>query len=137
MSEEYKTIYGVLEKANELKQPKRRIQFLKDNESFGLITIFQGNFKKEIDFHMTEGAPPFKENNDTPKLENKLFNFGPCFQQGSNVHQWAREGEFIKILQNVNKKDAEVIVAMKDKTLTDIFPNITKEIVEKAWPKLL
>ncbi len=71
------------------------------------------------------------------KLENKLFNFGPCFQQGSNVHQWAREGEFIKILQNVNKKDAEVIVAMKDKTLTDIFPNITKEIVEKAWPKLL
>ena len=34
-------------------------------------------------------------------------------------------------------KDAEIIIAMKDKKLSEMFPKITYETVKQLWPQLL
>lgn len=141
MSEEIKkevevtTLYSILKKANDFKQEKRRLDYLKSNERFELITVLQGNFNKKINFKFPEGAPPYKPKEDPVELDKKHFNFAPCVNFQS--HQWERESKFINILQSVDAKDAEIIIAMKDKKLSEMFPKITYETVKQLWPQLL
>ena len=46
-----------------------------------------------------------------------------------------RESMFITILQQLHPKEAEILVLVKDKLLTDKY-NITKEIVAEAYPDI-
>jgi len=128
------TIYEILEKANNYKQPVRRVKYLKDNNSLVLRTILHGNFSKNVNFKMPQGAPPYTPNEDAVHDDKEyerlrqLFNF--------KEHQWAREKRFSELLGAIPAKDAEIIVAMKDGKITELFPNITEEIFNKIWPNL-
>ena len=53
------------------------------------------------------------------------------------LHHWKREKIFIDMLQSVPHKDAPLLIAMKDKKLTEIFPTINKELVQEVWPELV
>jgi hypothetical protein len=39
--------------------------------------------------------------------------------------------------EHVSEKDSLVFIAMKDKTLTDLYPSITRELVKEVFPKLI
>lgn len=46
-----------------------------------------------------------------------------------------RENMFITILQQLHPREAEILVLVKDKLLTDKY-DITKEIVAEAYPDI-
>ena len=46
-----------------------------------------------------------------------------------------RESMFITILQQLHPREAEILVLVKDKLLTDKY-DITKEIVAEAYPDI-
>ena len=54
--------FEILDKANAYKVHNKRIEFLsrKENDTFELRTILQGNFDSRIQFDLPAGAPPFK-----------------------------------------------------------------------------
>ena len=50
---------------------------------------------------------------------------------------WTREKYFASILERIDAKDAEIVVAMKDKKLTELFPTVTKDLIKEAIPGLI
>ena len=44
---------------------------------------------------------------------------------------------YIQILEGIHWTEADLVNKAKDKQLEDLYPNITREIVRKAFPTLL
>ena len=130
-----KSLYEILEKVNNFKQHKRKVEFLKNSYGESIRTILMGNFNESINFKMPEGAPPYEPNEEAEHTEEAYDRIPHIMNY--NAHQWAREKILIELLQNVPPNDAKLVVAMKDKKLESIFPNITKEFVNEVWPELI
>ena len=60
------------------------------------------------------------------------------FVKGGNdgMNNMRRESMYINILQGLHPLEAEILVLVKDKKLTDKY-NITREIVEEAYPDIV
>ncbi len=128
------TIYEILEKANNYKQSVRRIKYLKDNNNKVLRSILHANFSESISLKMPAGSPPYEPNEEVEHDEALYANMGRFMP--SAQHQWAREKLFVDFLQSIPAKDAELVIAMKDKKITELFPKITKEVFQEVWPNL-
>ena len=97
-----------------------RVKLLQENESYELKTILQVAFRKDIVFELPEGSPPY-----TPSPNPAGVMSSPIKKQIDvlpllviNNKKWSRvkkEMAFIRLLENVHAKDAEIIIAMKDK----------------------
>jgi hypothetical protein len=44
---------------------------------------------------------------------------------------------FLQILETIHPKDADMILAMKDKKLETLYPGITRDLVKQTWPGLI
>ena len=131
------TLYEKLKKIDELKQHKRKIDQLREIEDFTIRSIFQANYTKGIDFKMPLGAPPYTPNKNGKLLEHEKFNRVIGKMMNFRQRQWEREQHFIDLLNKVHKDDAPIFVAMKDKTITEIFPSLTRDVMAEAYPKFV
>jgi hypothetical protein len=118
-----------------------RIKILLENESYELKTILQGSFRSDIVFDLPEGAPPYKKNTSPPGLSysplKKQIDIVRLLLVGNNSwNKLKKETSFIKFIEQLNEKDAEIIIAMKDKKLTKKYSTITASLVKKAFPSL-
>lgn len=57
-------------------------------------------------------------------------------QNTRNVPKYRLEMQFVQLLESVHPDEAEVVLAVKDKSLQKKYP-VTKDIVKKAFPELL
>ena len=125
------TIHEELKKIDDLKQHKRKVDGLKE---LGYVAkqIVSLNYANHLNWNMPTGAPPYNENEEgsVPKAEDFSRGLSSIFNQKN--HQWAREKVLIDMLQYLNKEDSEILIAVKDKELTKIFPTITEELVKEA-----
>lgn len=134
-------IHDILDKANGYKKDTARIEYLKENDSFELRTIFTAAFNEHVTFSMPEGAPPYQADKTTPgeamsTMKNVCHQF-PRITAGSQLTPVQKEKIFVGMLEGVNQKDALIIIAAKDKKLTDLYPNITREVIALAFPAVL
>ena len=130
-------IYETLEKIDKLKQRKRKVDQLKEAGDFVMLTIIQGAYNKNIKFNMPPGAPPYEINEGAEEKEITKKSLGLMVQMvmDTNMVQWKREKIFTDFLKSINPQDAELVIAMKDKDLTSVFPTINKELAQEAFPK--
>lgn len=97
-----------------------------------LTIIFKYAFDPTQKFLLPEGTPPFKPDAApigmspaTFKQELKrLYVF--CRQDITSLR---RETLFVQLLENIHPSEAEVLLAIKDQSLTKIYKNITHELV--------
>ena len=131
------TIYETLEKIDKLKQHKRKVDQLKDAETFVVLSILQGAYNKNIQFKMPPGSPPFETNEGAEDSEINKNAFGAMINEVMNFkqQQWKREKIFTDFCKTINADDASLLIAMKDKDLTTVFPTITKSLAKEAFPK--
>lgn len=99
------------------------------------------NFSPRVIIDLPSGMPPYNRdevtNNDFQgALVHSIDRIKYCFK-GSNLPKIKKEQIFIEILNSVNPKSADILVFCKDKALHELFPNITKELVEKHYPQLV
>lgn len=135
MSEEIRTLHSVFSKVDKLKQHKRKIDLLKKEEDFAIKSILQGCYLPRVNFKMPEGAPPYKVNEKEVEItESTVRQLSKVFDMSR--HQWDRERIYTQILESVSEDDAKILVAMKDKDMTTLYPTITKELVREAYPNL-
>ena len=136
MSEKISNILQLIEDAD---SEKKKVKILKKNDNFVLRTILQGNFNDNIKFDMPDGMPPLKELDEDTKVINLDDNLMKkiCQSCDKRNHQWKRERSFTECINNLNEEERDIIIAMKDKTISELYPSITYELVKEAYPKIL
>lgn len=132
------TIIEILKLIDEADSEKRKIKLLKKNDNFILRTILQGNFSEQIKFDMPKGSPPLEETKEEEivSLDDEIIK-QICKSCDKRQHQWRREIVFTKAIQNLSEEEKDIIIAMKDKTINELYPSITYELVKEAYPKIL
>jgi hypothetical protein len=129
----------ILKKASEIEKKADKIEWLRRNDSPALRALLKYAFDPKVKFLLPEGAPPYKPNT-LPDLQSVLYSELRklyLFIEGGNdnLKPTRREYLFIQLLENLDKDDAELIAAVKDKKVP--YKGITKKFVEEIYPGLL
>lgn len=132
----------VLEKASKIVKKSDRIAYLQANKSPGLLDILRINYDDTIVSMLPEGAPAYQQD-DAPKgyeysILNKEYKKFKYFFKGPvalAMKPLKRESMFLKLLETLNKEEAELLVAAKDKSLA--IKGITKILIRDAFPNLI
>jgi hypothetical protein len=130
--------YELLEKIGKLRKTEPKIEALRKNDSYILRVVLQGVFDPNVKWLIPPGIPPYTPN-ELVDLEHVLINEAKTilyFIEGFyDIPDMKREMMFIELLEKVDKKDAELLCAIKDKKLP--FPGITIKHVTEAFPGMI
>lgn len=132
--------FEVLDLVGALKTDPERITALRRHQTFELKTLLRGNFDPRLVFDLPEGAPPFRKDNSPAGVNHvaprKLYSRLGYTLKNHPISRQKKEKIFLQILETVNARDSDLIVAMKDKNLQELYPFLTAELVHAAWPDL-
>lgn len=118
------------------------LALLKENVSnASLKMVFGYGFIPKGKWLLPEGTPPYTEDAAPEGMtpgnlwsETKLF---ARFMR-TDLSNAKREQMFIQLLENVHPTEAKLVIAIKDQTITEMYPNITLDKVVDAgffvWP---
>lgn len=133
------SVSEILKKASLIEDENQAINWLRQNNSVALESILRGAFDPAIKWQLPPGAPPYKPN-DLVDQQNRLY--AECrklylFIEGGKpeLKQIRREALFIELLEGVDSEDAKLLLAVKEKTIP--YPNITPDLVRKAFPHII
>lgn len=136
------SISEILERASAGDKVNGKAALLIKYDNPTLRKILKYTFSEKVTFNgLPEGEPPYKPNT-LVDVENVLYAETRrlyLFTDGGNpnLSQLRKEAIFIEMLENVDSRDAKLLVSMKDKKLPEEFKGITKAVVKKAFPDLL
>jgi len=118
------------------------LALLKENVANGsLKAVFGYGFIPKGKWLLPEGTPPYKEDaapeGMTPgNLWSETRSFDRFMMQ--NLPDSKREQMFIQLLENIHPTEAKVVIAIKDQSLSEMYPNITLDKIVDAgffiWP---
>lgn len=122
-----------------------RVAFLQSKQSFAIRTILQCNFASDIVLDLPDGSPPFERDvlpvgNSMGRIDKAVKVLGqlvaPNGTHTSGLSRMKKETRFIQLLESVYEKDADVIIAMKDKALSKMYPALDYTLVKSAFPNI-
>lgn len=142
----YKYPHEVFAQLGELESFHDRVEFLKTYQSFAIRTILQFNFTPSLSLDLPEGNPPFNVDkmpagyslssiDKNIKLLSKIVLY-PGQTPAVGLSKIKKETIFIRLLESVSEKDAEIILAMKEKNLSKLYPIIDLTLTKAAFPTL-
>lgn len=137
-------IYEVLEKAAAAPTRAEKIDVLKKYDSLGLRDILRAAYDDFIEFNLPPGVPEYKSSVSregmTPTTllrQTKMMTYFVKKGAGDKLPAVKRERMFLQVLEGIHPKDAEVLIAVKDKKFSGKYKGITKALVQEVWPKLI
>lgn len=102
------------------------------------------NFRDDIVLELPEGMPPMdlKDMDDSthPDMQGLLsasigrLKYCVNNKEKSHLKKFKKEQIFYEIIATVPIKDAEILCSAKDKSLTEMYPTITRELVGEIFP---
>ena len=97
------------------------------------------NFDSRVVVDLPEGMPPYNRNEADHQdlyapLSTVIKRIALCLKSNTQTTKVKKEFVFIQMLEGINPKEADILVACKDKALHEIYPTITADIVKKAFP---
>lgn len=132
-------MYEFLLKVSKLKRTAEKVGSLRNNDTVALRIILQAAFDPSVEFLLPEGTPPYKPNElvDQQHVLHKEADKIRYFVKGfhPNLNQNKREMMFIEFLERLDPKDAELVLAVKEKRLP--FPGIAIQHVVEGLPGLI
>ena len=131
----------ILELVSEQKTDAKKVAILREYECDILKSLFIWNFDESIISLLPEGKVPYKPN-ESPlgtdhsslrREQRSLYNF----VKGGNdqLSTIRRETIFIQMLEGLHPKEADIIIAVKDRDLEDMY-DVSFEVVEEAYPDI-
>jgi len=133
-------IYEIIEKAAKAKTRKEKIEVFHNNDTWALKDVLRGAYDPSVKWNLPEGSPPYEPAEESSVPSNLLkrntdFAYFVKGGKGDNIPAFKREAIFIRLIEQIHPKDAEIIILMKDKK--QLGKGITKKLVEEAYPKLI
>ena len=130
-----------LELVTEQKTDAKNVAILQEYECDIIKSLFIWNFDDSIISLLPEGKVPYKPN-ESPlgtdhsslrREQRSLYNF----VKGGNdqLSTIRRETIFIQMLEGLHPKEADIIIAVKDRDLEDMY-DVSFEVVEEAYPDI-
>jgi hypothetical protein len=129
----------VLEKVEKAATKEEKILILRQNFSPSILSILQIGFFKNVHMDLPEGRPPFKVDKDIPlgysptNIYAESRKFYIWTRPGVNIPRLKKESLFIGLLESVHWKEADVLIAMKDKKFTEMYPSLTFDLLHEAF----
>jgi hypothetical protein len=118
------------------------LELLKENvANISLKAVFGYGFIPKGKWPLPDGIPPYKEDvapeGMTPgNLWSETRSFDRFMRE--DLSKSKREQMFIQLLENIHPTEAKVVLAIKDQTLSEMYPNITLDKIVNAgffiWP---
>lgn len=132
-------ISEILENASKMKTKAEKIAYLRQQYSPALVTVIKYALDPQLKFLLPKGKVPYKK---SEALEGQGMLYSEArklylFVEGGNpnLRQMRREQLFIGLLEGLEPKDAELIVAVKDKKIP--YPGFTHKFIDEVFPGLL
>jgi hypothetical protein len=101
-----------------------------------VCSVFEYAFIPEKKFLLPEGKPPFRPV-DVPytlrsaNFMNEIRRFYIFTKEREELSPVRREALFIQLLEIFHEFEANLMIAIKDQKLTDLYPNITYDLLEQ------
>jgi hypothetical protein len=127
----------LIEKA---KTEEEKIAAMKQYGSFPPLNFLLSMcYNDKVQFELPAGMPPYQRDEAThfdlfSPLASQIRRMQLCLKSNGNTPRFKKEIIFIQLLEAINPKEADIIVACKDRALTELYPSITKELVAKVFP---
>jgi hypothetical protein len=134
-----KSLSSILKTCSEGKTVNDKVALLQQLATEPVLIILKYAFDPNIKFLLPEGAPPYKPCDfldQESRLYSELRRLYIFFEGGNpSLTKVKREFLFIQLLESIDKQDAELLCAVKDKKLP--YKGMTAAVVKKAFPGLL
>ena len=109
--------------------------YIKVGDGGPLGMLFKHAFTAEGKFLLPEGEPPFKK--DTAPMGMSPARFITEIRKfylfcRKDLTPMKRETMFVQLCEGIHPDEAKILIAVKDQTLTKLYPNITRKVVADA-----
>jgi len=139
------TFHEVFEKVSNAPIKKDKIAILHEYSSPALKAVLGYAYDPRVVWQLPKTDPPYKPLDEAADQETrlaqeirKLYLFangpGPINQTQANLKSLRRESLFIEMLENVDHRDAKVLLMMKNGKL--LYKGLTRNLVAEAFPNL-
>ena len=136
-------IHEILELVGEQRTKAKRVEILQEYRDDSLTAILIWNFDKRVQSAVPEGQVPYNPNEvpvgtDHTSLRREWKQLYHFIKGGNDsLSSLRRESMFIQLLEGLHPKEAEIICLVKDKNLKDVYPKVTLDIVQEAFPDIV
>lgn len=134
----HKLISTILEEVSKVSKRDGKIEVLRANRTNeALVAVLQAAFDERIIFELPDGKPPYKVADDmvdnTAGLyrEFRKFYIFTKNRKSANMKPMKREQLFIELLESIHPKEAELVLAMKEKKIP--YKGVTKKLIQEAY----
>ena len=130
----------IMKTANDIEVLEDRVRFLRSYDSKSLRILIKAGYNSKIQWDLPEGSVPFMAiegpaRTNLLKASQDLYVF---IKGGADtVPQIRKQSLFIQLLESVSPEEAEILIFMKDKAMEELFPNVTMNVIELAFPTTL
>ena len=132
-------MHEILTKVNNAKDKPAKIAVLRKHDSVPLRQVLKGAFDPSIEWDLPEGTPPFKRNDAPAGTEHttlytearRLWHF--VKGADDNLKQSKKEMMFIQLLEGLQEDDADLMIAVKEKSLNKRYKGLTDAVVKEAF----
>lgn len=133
-------ISQILEEASELPSKEDKIDHLRRNDSVVLRNVLRYALDPSIEFLLPKGKVPYRPSPFVENAESVLYYEARrlyLFVKGGNdsLKPVRREQLFIELLESLDPRDAELLVAVKDKKLP--YKGLNSKLIKEAFPGLV
>ena len=136
-------IHEIFELVSEQRTKAKRVEILKEYRDDSVTAVLIWNFDERVQSAVPEGQVPYKENEvpvgtDHTSLRREWKTLYHFIKGGNDsLSSLRRESMFIQLLEGLHPKEAEIICLVKDKNLRDVYPKVTIDVVQEAFPDIV
>ena len=133
----------ILTKVHGAKTKAQKIKILQEEDCLALRQICQWSFNPKIESVLPPGTPPYIENEAPEGTEhmllrtegNTLWHYVKTNGKSAdpNLQSTVRERMFIRLLEGLHKDEAELLCAVKDKRLHQVYKGLSTQVVTEAF----
>ena len=133
------TVHEIFTKINNAKDKSQKIAVLKQFDNQAMRQLLKAAFDPKIKFDLPEGNPPYIKNEAPAGTEHtslasearKLYHF--VVGGNNQITKLKKETMFIQMLEGLHQDDAEVLMAIKNKTLNNAYKGLTANLVKETF----
>lgn len=133
------TVHEIFTKINNAKDKPQKIAVLKQFDNQAMRQLLKAAFDPKIKFDLPEGNPPYIKNEAPAGTEHtslasearKLYHF--VVGGNNQITKLKKETMFIQMLEGLHGDDAEVLMAIKNKSLNNAYKGLTAQMVKETF----
>ena len=133
-------ILETLELVGDAKTREEKRDILKKRENYATRAFLQFNYHPDAKWLIPKGTPPYTPGQIADSTPNSLhfevkkldYFVDPSPHKLSMLK---RESMFVQLLERLDPKEAEFLLAVKDKKLS--YKGLSYKLVKDTWPELL